>query len=518
MATPETALLADFDFDLTSNANATPLVPRPPTPDPRRTPTPHPPRRSKPPPPPSTDAASKRLRKKPTAIFVGSEPKSEEIAYKPRQVEAQPFFDFSRPSHHTIPSLLPLLPSTPSPRFASSPSLSSSATTVQSSPTLTPTTPHFASSHSEPQAGTKGSEGFNTWNYNKGTFGLRRAKRLPHREQGLWEVHAVVHISEDGRDGGSSSGIGQGQGQGKGQNQEQPSQKHYEWCIKQQRHAGFLATSLPPESVATNNATTERSSARNKPSVIQNNATPRDSKLESFHGIHLESTRREGGLRKTQTGVSSNFSLSKYQFPAPPGDYRVGLSGECSCGFLATPFADISPQVTYNILREYTTEVRVFPVCTVYPKALTDYRRFFRPCEPARLADSEFTEFRDTCRVRRTLRQLLRGITRHVCLPLISTRRNHAKRVNRPRAFYTDAETARRDIMRLGDFDEVAQAATSSNESSAASLVPPRVRSDPFDLRLTDVPSQATYVSARPPFPRLMNTLTKCFSSQANRA
>lgn len=172
--------------------------------------------------------------------------------------------------------------------------------------------------------------------------------------------------------------------------------------------------------------------------------------------------------------------------------------------------------MTYNILREYTTEVRVSPVCTVYPIALTDHRRFLRPRQPACLADSEFTEFRDTCRIRRTLRQLLRGITRHVCLPVKSTRRNHAKYMDRPRAFYTDAESARRDIMRLGDSDEAAQAATSSNESSAASLVPPRVRSDPFDLRVSDVPVQATYVSARPPLPRIMSTLTSCFSSQAN--
>jgi hypothetical protein len=364
MATPETALLADFDFDLTSNANATPLAPRPPTPDPRRTPTPHPPRRSKPPTLP-TDTAPKRLRKKPTAIFIGSEPKGQDVAYKPCQGETQPFFDFARPSHHTLPSLLPLLPSTPSPRFASSPSLSSSATTVQSSPTLTPTTPHFASSYSEPQPDTKAFEAFNTWDYNQGTFGLRRAKRLPRREQGLWEVHAVVHIGEDGGDCGSSSG--KGQGQGHGQVQEQPSHKHYEWCMQQQRQAGFLANTLPPESVATNIAAAERSSAQRKPPVIQNNATPRNIKLESFHGIHSESTRREGGLRKTQTGESSNFSLSKYQFPAPPGDYRVGLSGECSCGFLFTPFADTIRKVTYSTPREYITGVRVFPTCSRLP-------------------------------------------------------------------------------------------------------------------------------------------------------
>ncbi|GAB7329501.1 hypothetical protein MBLNU13_g01278t2 [Cladosporium sp. NU13] len=393
MATPETALLADFDFDLTSNANATPLVPRPPTPDPRRTPTPHPPRRSKPP-TLATDTAPKRLRRKPTAIFIGSEPKGQDVAARPCQGEAQPFHEFARPSHHTLPSLLPLLPSTPSPRFASSPSLSSSATTVQSSPTLTPTTPHFASSYSEPQADTRGFEAFNTWDYNKGTLGLRRAKRLPHREQGLWEVHAVVHVGEHGRECGSSSGIGQGQGEG--QDQGQSSHKHYEWCMQQQRQAGILATSLPPESVATR-LTTERSSAQEKPPVIQNNATPRNAKLESFHGILSESTRREGGLRKTQTGESSNFSLSKYQFPAPPGDYRVGLSDN-----------------------------------------------YFE--DPAAM----------------------------------------------PRAFYTDAESARRDIMRLGEVEEAAPADTSSHESSVPSLVPTRVRSDPFDLRVTDVPSQAT--------------------------
>jgi len=357
MATPETALLADFDFDLTA---ATPHVPRPPTPDPRRIPTPHPPRRSKP--ALLTDPSPKRLRHKPTAIFIGIEPTGQDRAYKPCQNETQPFFDCARPSHHTLPSLLPLLPSTPSPRLATSPSLSSSGTTAQSSPTLTPTTPHFASSYSEPQSDTKSFEAFNTWNYNQGKFGLRRAKRLPRREQGLWEVHAVVHIGEDGRDGGSSSGKGQGQGQGQGKGQKQGrlSHKHYEWCMQQQRQAGFLATSTPPESVATNIDATERSSARNEPSVIQNIATPRDTKLEPLHGIHSESNRRTDGLGKTQTGGSSNFSLSKYQFPAPPGDYRVGSNGEYLCGFLAAPFAD-NNQETYNTPQGYTTEVRGSP-------------------------------------------------------------------------------------------------------------------------------------------------------------
>lgn len=92
------------------------------------------------------------------------------------------------------------------------------------------------------------------------------------------------------------------------------------------------------------------------------------------------------------------------------------------------------------------------------------------------------------------------------------------KETPRPRALYTDPETARRDIMRLDGAGEPAQAAISSNETSATSLVPTRVPSDPFDLRITDVPSQAAYVPARSPLPRFMNTLTRCFSSQANNS
>lgn len=71
--------------------------------------------------------------------------------------------------------------------------------------------------------------------------------------------------------------------------------------------------------------------------------------------------------------------------------------------------------------------------------------------------------------------------------------------------------------MGLGEIEESAGPATNRQQSSAPSLVPPRVPSDPFDLRVTDVPCQAAYVPARSPLPRLMNTLTKCFSSQTTR-
>jgi hypothetical protein len=313
MATPATALLADFDFDLTSHKQANPLVPRPPTPDPRRTPTPHPPRRSYPTSPPAE--GQRRLRKKPTAIFVGSEPPGQATIYKPCPVEARPFLDASHSSHRTLPSLLPLLPSTPSPHFVTSPSLSSSGTTVQSSPTLTPTSGHFTDSCREPPRSTKGLDSFSTWDYNQGKFGLRRAKRLPHREQGLWEVHAVVHVSEVSEVCGDSSGTRQRQGQSQ--------HRHYEWCAQQQRRTGLSATSLPQESAISNSATTEKPSAQGRVSANRNNATHDDTRLGGSHGLHSGPTRRN-----TQALESSSFSLSKYHFPAPPGDYRIGLSGE----------------------------------------------------------------------------------------------------------------------------------------------------------------------------------------------
>lgn len=317
MAAPATTLLAGFDFDLTSHTRANPAIPRPPTPDPRRTPTPHPPRRPRSSLP--SDSGRKRLRKKPTAIFVGSESITSLPAYKPCPSEAKPFYDLGYASYPTLPSLLPLLPSTPSPRFATSPSLSSSGTTVQSSPTLTPTTAHFESSYIEPQPDTKDSDVLSPWDNNQGKFGLRRAKRLPRREQGLWEVHAVVHVGEESKEFGSGEGIGKGQRQ----------HEHYEWCMRQQRQAGLLGTSLPHQSDRNDSsATATRSSVGGNGPVNRNDATVPENTQEGFHGIYSESSRREGGLRKTPGVESSSFSLSKYHFPAPPGDYRIGLSGE----------------------------------------------------------------------------------------------------------------------------------------------------------------------------------------------
>lgn len=68
--------------------------------------------------------------------------------------------------------------------------------------------------------------------------------------------------------------------------------------------------------------------------------------------------------------------------------------------------------------------------------------------------------------------------------------------------------------MGLDGTGEPTDAPSSYWSPSAESLVPPRAPSDPFDLRVSDVPSQAAYVPARHHLPRLLGTLTRCFSPQ----
>ena len=320
MATPATSLLADFDFNLTPLAEAPQLPPpvpqRPSTPDPRRTPTPHPSRslyRSVS--YLSTNNNRRRLRKKPTAIFVGQQTENCSPSYWPGPDDVEPLNGRQYHSHHTLTSLLPLFPSTPSPQFATSPSLSSGGSTIQSSPTVTPTTAHFGSAYNDPRPAAKESSTLDPWDHNECKYGLRRAKRLPHRDQGLWEVHAVVHIGEaDQGIGGSSSSRLEHKQQG----------DHYNWCLQQQQRAGILETS-PAKEPLVNAPKTPRAQGSN---LVKRKTADCDTKPKGFHGIFSESARREGGLRKASEVPSSTYTLSKFHFPAPPGDYRIGLSGK----------------------------------------------------------------------------------------------------------------------------------------------------------------------------------------------
>ena len=367
MATPATSLLADFDFNLTSltppRDEAPPLAPpRPPTPDPRRTPTPHPPR-------PvfrsdsslsATDNNRKRLRKKPTAIFVGQQTEdrspNRSPSYWPGPDDVEPLNGLQYHSYHTLPCLLPLFPSTPSPRFATSPSLSSGGSTIQSSPTVTPTTAHFGSFYNDPRPAAKESSALDPWDHNERKYGLRRAKRLPHLDQGLWEVHAVVHIGEGEKDSGSG---------GKGSNirvEHEQQSDHYNWCLQQQRQASILESGSAPEPLISATSKTPRAQ---EGSPVKRKTANSDTRPKGFHGIFSESARREGGLRKASDVAFSTYTLSKFHFPAPPGDYRIGLSGKRIAWQCCSAITDVHYKEICSTQQRSTIEVCICSAATI---------------------------------------------------------------------------------------------------------------------------------------------------------
>ncbi|KAM0719867.1 hypothetical protein Q7P37_004002 [Cladosporium fusiforme] len=414
MATPAASLLAGFDFNLTSQTStpeslpANPAPPkRPPTPDPRHTPRPHPSRTLY----PSSSSLSggdhtRRLRRKPTAIFLGNDKQRPTAAHWTRASEAEPLLVSQYPSEPTLTPLLPLPPSTPSPRFATSPSLSSSGTTVQSSPTLTPTTAYFGRICDDYKPPTDNLGVLDAWDISKGTVSLRRAKRLPHREQGIWEVHAVVHVSA------GTCGKEDQERQWKDRNQE--------------TQAGELITEPSPHSAASANE-----------QAVHHNPRDRHRKAKGFHSIRSESASREGALRTAREADTSTYSLSRFHFPAPPGNYYVGLGGDV----------------------QHPTKVHYrgasFDLVNPHASLLLSSSHIETPAEIDGLLDDYF-EDSDTM----------------------------------PRALYSNPDAARRNIMGLDGTDDAADATTGNNES-AGSLVPPRVPSDPFDLHMSDGLPQA---------------------------
>ena len=311
MTTPATPLLADLDHNLTLSAlalqasphTATPLS-RPPTPDPRQPLRHHPPRTTR----EHTCPISyntheyRRLRRKPTAISVGGEHDDRLAAGAwPTSLDTQvPFAHIGSPPQ-TLSSSLPLPPSTPSPRFlAGSPSLSSSGTTVQSSPTLTPTGAFGSYFVEHARDGAQGSgEGFGSLS----KLGLRRAKRLPHKAQDLWEVHAVVASGE--------------------QRQRSIAQP----APVQHQHPADPITEFRKQEATEavgdqgRNASFEE---RREPAL----ATRRRGRGVRFQGVSSESASREGSLRISEEEATSSYSLSKYRFPPPPSCGTAGTFGK----------------------------------------------------------------------------------------------------------------------------------------------------------------------------------------------
>jgi hypothetical protein len=133
-------------------------------------------------------------------------------------------------------------------------------------------------------------------------------------------VHAVVHIGEGekGNGGGDDSDS---------RLEYEPQSDHYNWCLQQQQQAGILEPGSAPEPLTCATPKTSRAQGENP---VKRKTPKSDTRPKGFHGTFSESARREGGLRNASEVESSTYTLSKFHFPAPPGDYRIGLSGKCA--------------------------------------------------------------------------------------------------------------------------------------------------------------------------------------------
>lgn len=310
MTTAATPLLTGFDFDFAPSPHTPADVPianlpltRPPTPDPRHLLRPHSQHhlqdyynRS-----PLARDQPKRTRRKPPALHLRDQSNRAEVSTRSRSSNEAP------PQSHTfapqaVYNPLPLQsPFTPSPRYPTAPSLASTGTTVASSPTITPSGALPGLRSEQDQRSWTGQRA-ELWSESDRKFGLRRAKRLPHRDTGLWEVHAIVHV-----------GSGSEQQQQVYSKQQQPECDHTYFRAFDFTNCGVNPDISTPKSYTNEQAFAGREQAR------EETWARRSERGVRFMGISSESASREGSLRRAQHADSSTISLSKYQFPPPPG-------------------------------------------------------------------------------------------------------------------------------------------------------------------------------------------------------
>lgn len=203
----------------------------------------------------------------------------------------------SKPSQNFVPSLLPPLPLTPLPRpGTTSPSLSSTVDTLQSTPTHTPI--HrglWPAEQWEDLVEGDFSEPIRT---KRKFLPVKQAKRLPHHSaheaqgEGIWEVHAaVIDIGDLGELDKEALHVTRSEGRGR------------------------------------------------RPRALgrEEEASRRRGRLVRFEGIDAEESSsssndhaspRTASQEKQEPTLTSSFSLSKFKFPAPPGSNWEGAFGK----------------------------------------------------------------------------------------------------------------------------------------------------------------------------------------------
>ena len=202
---------------------------------------------------------------------------------------------------HLLPSLLPPTPLTPTSRAAiSSPSLSSTVDTLPSTPSQTPL------QHEEAAFGrwwrperAELSEPLRS----KRKLSFKQAKRLPHPQDG-WA----------GRGGSSSSGI---------------------WQI----HAAIIEHPTDDENfrnfdsvrqVRGHVTSEQHSDTATQHHEIHSSPGARKERVVRFEEETGEPELNDADQQSSQDALTSSYSLSKFKFPAPPGQHWTGTFGK-SC-------------------------------------------------------------------------------------------------------------------------------------------------------------------------------------------
>ncbi|OQO01959.1 hypothetical protein B0A48_12432 [Cryoendolithus antarcticus] len=369
------------------------LPERPPTPDPRQTHRWSPPRQrrelyeqSVP-----RQIATKHVRQRPTAIYIGSSGSSFEAPPGPPSGSAEvPLLPHAEATHIAT-SLRQHLPKTPSPRFPpSSPSLSSSCTTVQSSPTWTPVGVHDSAVGGFGRV-CRGERVSEAWRQER-ELNLRRAKRLPHSDERCpWEVHAVVNVS-----GGGSSGSEQVPQRPSNYPDPSPGSTKY----MEGAQAPLPAYPLHPRQLDYHQVLVP--GVEVKPLFAHQRK--RSGRAVHFQGVSSESASREDSLRTKQKEDTARYTLSKYRFPAPPGNEWYGDIGRLDsptraqvhyrgasfdvvnphASLLLGPSGFETPGEIDGLLEDYFQQSSMTTPSATYYSDMSSARQNLRPTEGAR--------------------------------------------------------------------------------------------------------------------------------------
>jgi hypothetical protein len=242
---------------------------------------------------PSPELDFKKVRRKPSIADLSTSPVKGDIRFAPSSNTPPSLYSFSQ--RDLPPRLHPHPPTTPITRaYPASPSLSSTVTTLQSTPTHTPI---FRGDAQFVQRRTDERTALEEPLRTKRKFdSLKRAKRFPRqassgssdsRDGGLWEVYAGVFDIAGDQGGLSEESLRR--------------VEDFRASHEKQRPADDFAATFP--------TTREARSVRFKEVEHEHRSSSR----------HTRASSRTPGLPEKDPTATSSFSLSKFEFPAPPG-------------------------------------------------------------------------------------------------------------------------------------------------------------------------------------------------------